>query len=325
MAQRSRELRGTAAGLRSGRPGATRAGSRAAARGSAWAAVALVVVVGCARPEQQQIHDSLEPMNRPIFAVNKGLDDYAIGPVARGYKAITPSILRRSLTDAQRNLQFPARLVSILGRGEFEEAGTELARFLLNSTVGVAGLWDPASRIGLAKYDSDIGMMFASWRIPPGPYIVIPVLGPSTARDAIGDLFGAALNPLLWTGVSIPPIGILFALNKRAESDDQIKAAQKAALDYYLFVRDAYIQRRTEQIRSEYVTVPRPGEVQPDLYAAPADLYEVPDETQTGAVEPAGSRPGGSEDAGPLAPAPCPSSAPGTAPPLGGFARSDRC
>lgn len=235
--------------------------------------------VGCAStsPQRQQIQDTtMEPINRPVFAVNKAIDDYAFGPLARGYKTITPGFVRQSVSNVHRNLVFPQRFISSLGQGEFEEAGTELGRFLLNSTVGIGGLWDPATRVGLAKYDADLGMMFASWHIPPGPYIVIPVLGPSTPRDAIGDLVSIALNPLVWVGVSIPPVGVLFAINRRAQADEQIRAGREAALDYYLFVRDAFIQRRTMQIRGEYVTNLTDEEIAAAAYGPSDDLYEFP-------------------------------------------------
>ena len=102
------------------------------------------------------------------------------------------------------------------GQANFVEAGSELGRFLLNSTLGVAGLFDPASEAGLGKYDADLGMMLARWHVPPGPYLVLPVLGPSNPRDAVGDLLGMAMNPLLYTGTTVAPVGVLFAVNARA-------------------------------------------------------------------------------------------------------------
>jgi len=238
--------------------------------------LAALIAVGCAStsPERQEIRDPLESVNRPVFEINRTVDDHAFGPIARGYKKITPSVFRRSVSNAQRNLNFPQRLVSTLGQAEFEKAGVELGRFLLNSTVGIGGLFDPATRVGLAKYDDDLGKMLATWHVPPGPFIVIPVLGPSTARDGLGDLASIALNPMIWAGVSVPPIGVLFALNRRAEADDRIRAAQEAALDYYVFARDAFIQRRTRFIRNEYVTLPVEGELADPLL--PDDLYDLP-------------------------------------------------
>lgn len=231
--------------------------------------------LGCAStsPQNQQIGDSLEPINRPVFRFNTAVDDHALGPVARGYKSITSDGVRTSVSNAQRNLAFPPRFVAHVGQANFVEAGSELGRFLLNSTLGVAGLFDPASEAGLGKYDADLGMMLARWHVPPGPYLVLPVLGPSNPRDAVGDLLGMAMNPLLYTGTAVAPVGILFAVNARAEADDQIRAAQAASLDFYVFMRDAFIQRRTAQIRGEYVT-PDGGSLDASSHVMADDLYE---------------------------------------------------
>jgi phospholipid-binding lipoprotein MlaA len=203
----------------------------------------LLLLAGCAKtPESQEIKDSWEPVNRPVFSVNRQVDDHALGPVARGWRKISPGPVRDSISNAYRNLTFPARFVSTVGQAEGEKAGTELARFLINSTVGLGGLFDPASKMGLERHDETIGKMFARWGIPPGPYMVVPLLGPSTPRDAVGGLVGVALNPLMWVGVGIPGIGAVFAINGRAQADEQIEAAKRASLDYYVFARDAYIQ-----------------------------------------------------------------------------------
>jgi phospholipid-binding lipoprotein MlaA len=250
-------------------------------------AIAAAIATGCAStsPQRQEIHDSIEVVNRPVFSVNRAVDHAAFGPIARGYKKITPSVFRHSVSNAQRNLTFPQRFVSSLGQAEFEKAGVELGRFLVNSTVGIGGLLDPATPMGIPKYDEDLGKMLAAWHVPPGPYIVIPVLGPSTARDGLGDLASIALNPLVWAGVSVPPLGVLFAINRRAEADDRIRQAEAAALDYYVFARDAYIQRRTRFIRNEYVTLPEEGEIPDEIVLAP-DLYDLPPEAEGAAETP---------------------------------------
>lgn len=227
---------------------------------------AILTLLGCAStpdaPEEPQgIRDPLESVNRPVFGVNRKFDDYALRPVARGWKFITPAPMRRSITNVWRNFTFPQRFVSAMGQAEFREAHVELARFVVNSTIGIGGLFDPATRFGLEKFEDDLGMMFARWGIPSGPFIMIPIMGPSTPRDTFGDVLAMALNPLLWVGVSLPPIGILFAINGRAEADDAIEASKEAALDYYVFVRDAFIQRRT---RTEFVT--RADDPLEDLY-----------------------------------------------------------
>jgi len=241
------------------------------------AAAFLSAALGCAStsPDRQQITDSLEPMNRPLFRLNEVLDDHAFGPVARGYERITPEPLRIGLTNAERNLGFPARFVASVGQAEFVEAGSELARFVLNSTLGLGGLLDPATEAGLAKHDTDLGLMLASWHVPPGPYLMLPALGPSNPRDAFAGLVAMAMNPLAWTTSAAPPVGVLFAVNRRAEADARIRIAKESALDYYAFVRDAYVQTRTREIRGDYVTRLREGEIPDDPMGQPEDLYDV--------------------------------------------------
>ena len=207
---------------------------------------------GCASTSQPG-SDRLESINRPIFNVNLHIDDYALGPLARDWMAITPQAVRDSISNAYHNLTFPDRFVSSLGEGALRKAGAELARFLINSTMGIAGFLDPATVAGIPKYDEDVGKMLAHWGVPPGPFIVIPIVGPSTPRDLAGGVLDLALNPLTWAPI-LPGMGAaaVFAINGRAQDEHDIQIAKKAALDYYVFVRDAYIQRRAP--RSEYVT-----------------------------------------------------------------------
>lgn len=230
-------------------------------------------------PTKPETPDTFETVNRPVFGVNEDFDDYALGPVARGWKRIAPAQVRRSISNFYRNITFPQRFVGSLGQGEMRMAGVELSRLVINSTLGIGGLFDPSSKLGLGKYDEDLGRMLARWGLPSGPYIVIPFAGPSTPRDTTGDVLTLALNPLLWLGVNTLPIaiplGVVFAINGRAGADRQIEAAKEASLDYYVFVRDAYIQRRA---RTEYVTLDETS--QDDLYL----LYDVSDEGPTPAA-----------------------------------------
>jgi phospholipid-binding lipoprotein MlaA len=240
------------------------------------AAVLLTAAFGCAStsPERQQISDDYEPMNRSLFRLNEWIDGMALGPVARGYKRITPEPLRVGFENARRNLAFPERFVATVGQAKFEAAGAELGRFLLNSTLGMGGLLDPASEV-LPKYDEDLGLMLAAWHVPPGSYLMLPVFGPSTARDATADLVAMAMNPLAWLTPAAPPVGALLAVNRRAQMDDQIRIAHENALDYYVFLRDAYAQRRTRQIRGDYVTRLLEGKVADDPLRLPDDIYDL--------------------------------------------------
>jgi phospholipid-binding lipoprotein MlaA len=231
----------------------------------------LSLALGCAStsPQNQTITDSLEPMNRQLFRLGEAIDDYGFGPAARGYKRVTNEPVRAALLRAERNLGFPARFVSLLGQAELVGAGSELGRFVLNSTLGVAGLFDPGTEAGLAKHDADLGQMLAVWHVPPGPFLMLPVFGPSTSRDATMDLVAMLMNPLAWTTSAAPPVGALFAVNRRADADDEIRRAKATSLDYYVFLRDAFIQRRTREIRGD--------SYDPGLEAMqqPEDLYDL--------------------------------------------------
>jgi phospholipid-binding lipoprotein MlaA len=255
----------------------TRIPARSGWRRSAVATLfGVLFAAGCASgPPSQEITDPWAPVNRPIFGVNVDIDDHAMGPVARGWKKITPGPVRRSVANVESNLEFPVRFLAHLGQAQLLAAGSELGRFLLNSTLGFGGIFDPATEAGLPVRQTDFGTMFARWGIPPGPYIVVPLLGPSTPRETIGGILTIPLDPLFWAGFYLVPIDVLFAINNRALADDAIEQAKASSLDFYVSTRDAYIQRRNRELRGEYVTQPRDGEIDA---AFPPDFYDLPEE-----------------------------------------------
>jgi len=249
-----------------------------------WAAlaVACALATGCAStpPPAGGVADPWQRMNRPVFAFNLKVDDYVLRPVARGWTAITFEQLRDALARFHENLRFPSRFVSSVGQGKPVVAATEVGRFVVNSTVGIAGFFDPASKIGLPRGDEDIGQMFGRWGIPPGPYWVIPLLGPSDPRDAVGMACDAMLNPLswfvpLWASLTN---GAVNVVNSRARADKQIENARRTALDFYVFVRDAYIQSRDNAVRD---SAPAGSGTNYDLYDAggsDSGVYDLPQE-----------------------------------------------
>ncbi len=256
---------------------------RAARRAAVTACGVLVLglTTGCATSGPGgQTRDPLQGVNRAVFGFNVFVDDWALGPTARGYKKITHPRMRQSVTNFFYNLDFPKRFVASVGQAEGEKAATEVGRFVVNTTIGVAGLFDPATHFGMARFDEDIGQMFGRWGVPGGPYWVLPLLGPSNPRDTTGYIAQVFLNPFFWldyheTNYVSLGTGLFRALNARAEADEQIAAARRSALDYYIFVRDAFIARREAQIRNE--PLPEPGaasEAQDDLYDD--DLYDDP-------------------------------------------------
>ncbi len=215
--------------------------------------------------------DPWQGMNRPVFRFNDGVDRYVLRPVSRGWTFVTWDGLRDSVAKFYYNVAFPSRFVSNVGQADAQQAVIEIARFAINTTVGIVGFFDPATKWGLPRRDEDIGQMFGHWGIAAGPYMQVPFLGPSDPRDLVGTVFDTALSPLTWLapGSSVPNI-----VNTRARADEKIEAARNSSLDYYVFVRDAYTQYRAAAIRntqglSDYSTN--------GYYdSGPTDLYEVP-------------------------------------------------
>lgn len=216
-------------------------------------AVALLLgaslLVGCATfTPQGTVRDPWMPVNRPVHTFNDKADQWVLGPVARGWKKITPSFVRTGIANAFYNLRFPVRLVSSIGQGDAHKVASETARFMSNTIFGLGGLLDFASFVGMEKYDEDMGQMMGKWGVGGGPFVMLPLLGPSNPRDALGLAMETAMNPLFWLGVGlyVTPVRIV---NDRARNDDEIETARESALDFYVFVRDAYVRNRDARIR----------------------------------------------------------------------------
>jgi len=207
------------------------------------AAVALLASACAGTPPNPA--DPWQGMNRPVFQFNDGVDRFVLRPVARGWTFITFEGMRDSIAKFFYNTAFPSRFVSNVGQAEGQQAMTEVARFLINTTVGVAGFFDPATKWGLPRRDEDIGQMFGHWGIPAGPFWVVPLMGPSDPRDFVGTVFDTALSPLTWF---VPGSGVVDVVNSRARADKRIQAARRSALDYYVFVRDAFLQYRSSAV-----------------------------------------------------------------------------
>jgi phospholipid-binding lipoprotein MlaA len=244
--------------------------------------VGSAVATGCASKYAGNPADPWAPFNRPVFQFNDSLDRHVLRPVAVGWTHITFEAMRDSIAKFFYNAAFPSRLVSNLGQGDLLQAANEVGRFAINTTVGLAGFFDPATRIGLSRRDEDAGQMFAIWGIPSGPYWVIPFLGPSTPRDAAGMAVDALLDPIAWIefAFSIPTFGgptVLNVVNARARADKRIEQAREAALDFYVFVRDAYEQRRAAEI-ANHASLSDYGSGAIYENTGPSDqLYEVPE------------------------------------------------
>lgn len=195
--------------------------------------------------------DPLEPVNRGLFWVNDKLYFYLFKPVARAFR-IVPEPARTSLGNFFSNLGTPVRFANSLLQLKFADAGSELGRFMINSTLGIGGLFDPAKDWGeLQRKDEDLGQTFGHYGLGQGFYLVLPVLGPTTLRDGVGRVGDTFLEPLPYmlddTEVLI---GRLVEQENRLSLDkDTYEGIKEQELDPYLFIRNAYAQRRAAQVR----------------------------------------------------------------------------
>jgi len=196
-------------------------------------------------------YDPWERFNEKTFWFNHDvLDRYALKPVATVWAKI-PDPMRQGLANAFRNLAMPKRLVNEVLQARFQEAGSEVARFLVNTTVGVAGFVDVASRAGLQESDADTGQTLGVYGAGPGPYLVMPLLPPLTVRDGIGYAADSLLDPLSWF---VTPFAADFGraagktVNERAANLKLYQDVEDASLDLYAAVRNGYLQRRQKSI-----------------------------------------------------------------------------
>ena len=196
-------------------------------------------------------YDPWERVNEKTFWFNFDvLDHYALKPAATAWAKI-PQPARQGLANAFKNLEMPKRLVNEVLQVRYEEAGSEVARFLLNTTVGVAGFVDVASRAGLKKNDADTGQTLGVYGAGPGPYLVVPLLPPLTVRDGIGYAADSLLDPLSWF---VTPFAVDFGraaaktVNERAANLKLYQEVEDTSLDLYGAVRNGYLQRRQKSI-----------------------------------------------------------------------------
>ena len=190
------------------------------------------------------INDPIEGYNRTIFEFNDFLMVWIFRPLEKGYSFIIPKSGRKHIDMIILNLEFIIRGISCLLEGEFKGAWVETERFFINLTLGVIGIFDVAyDWFELQPYNEDFGQAFASWGIGPGCYFVLPILGPSTIRDAIGEIFFLAFHPVTW--IPVPGIGLFVFVNRLSLKMDTYMSIKDPVLDTYSSMKDLwYIDRK---------------------------------------------------------------------------------
>jgi phospholipid-binding lipoprotein MlaA len=189
--------------------------------------------------------DPFEDFNRSMFTFNKALDDYVANPVVDAYTWATPNFIQTGIGNFFNNIKDINVVLNDIMQAKFSQAGEDSGRFLLNSTVGLGGLIDVATDSGLVKHDEDFDQTLATWGVPQGPYLVLPVLGPTTSRGIPGTVLDTATNPVSYIGM---PVQLLGLLNARANADGSLKMIDEASLDPYIFTREAFFQFRNNLI-----------------------------------------------------------------------------
>ncbi|HRF71134.1 MAG TPA: VacJ family lipoprotein [Accumulibacter sp.] len=210
---------------------------------------ALLAASGCATTENNP-QDPFEGFNRAMFAVNEGLDKVAIKPVAQGYDAVTPLPVKVAVGNFFGNIWDTWTALNNLLQGKGGDALSDVGRVLINSTVGIGGVFDVAGEMGLTKHSEEFGQTLGKWGVGDGPYFYWPLIGPRTTRDTFGWMVDTYYDPV-WRVDNIPLRNSLVSLryvDLRASVLPTDKVIEEAAFDKYTYIRDAYLQHRRNEI-----------------------------------------------------------------------------
>jgi phospholipid-binding lipoprotein MlaA len=216
-------------------------------------------------------YDPWEPFNTKMFEFNRQMDRFVLKPVAKGYDFIVPDLVQVGISNMFYNLRFGPRFLNNVFQGKLKGAGIEVGRFLLNSTVGIAGFFDLAKKIDLVTPEEDFGQTLGFYGVKPGPYLVLPFMPPFTVRDVTGYVGDIFLNPINWlvapiievdgvpsviahknrTTTTIVQIGARVGeiVNERSRNLEKFQGVEEATLDLYTAVRNAYLQTRARMIK----------------------------------------------------------------------------
>lgn len=193
--------------------------------------------------------DPWEPTNRSIYAINDTVDRYTLKPIARGYRTVVPSVVRTGVSNFSNNLSTPASAFNNLLQGKPIRSLSDVTRFVINTTIGIGGLFDPAAAGGLERYNEDFGQTLAVWGVPDGPFVVLPIVGPSTLRDAVAFPVNWVTDVQFWIDESSVRDKInglrLVDLRHRLLPADRFLEESK---DPYVTLRESYLQNRRFEI-----------------------------------------------------------------------------
>lgn len=197
-----------------------------------------------AADSMENTQDPWEGFNRKVFVFNDTLDTYALKPIAKGYRVITPDPVEDGISRMFSNVGEIVNVVNGLLQGKFRQAGNDTGRFLVNTTIGLVGFFDVADDLGLPKSDGeDFGQTLGTWGVGSGPYIVIPLLGPSTMRDGPAKLVDFLVDPVSEID-HVPTRNTVYGVDVVSTRADLLKAEDLIKGDKYSFIRDVYLQRR---------------------------------------------------------------------------------
>lgn len=211
------------------------------------ALLSTALLQGCAHTPPDDPADPLESINRPIYTFNTKADQYILRPVAHGYVDVVPAFAREGITNFFANLAYPKVIVNDVLQAKFLQGGKDLTRFVVNSVWGIGGLVDVGTRVGLEAHDEDFGQTLGYWGVGTGWYLMLPLLGPSDNRDAVGYAADTFTSPTYWLPgrYDLPKYSVeaLKLLNLRANLLGT-ESLLESQFDPYIFVRTAYLQRR---------------------------------------------------------------------------------
>lgn len=235
-------------------------------------AIFVLLMGGCATTsENGKDIDPYESFNRSVFTFNSVLDKHVAEPVADGYTKVTPEPVQTGVTNFFQNLSNINVVLNDFLQGKFKQGFADTGRFVVNTTVGVLGLFDVAKKFGLEQHNEDFGQTLAVWGVSPGPYLVLPFFGPSTVRGTPSFAVKALTNPVV---SAFPPLWGLGLVDTRARADGAIKFVDEAALDPYVFTRESFLQWRNFLIYDGNPPVPELDDFEEELFAEEEELLE---------------------------------------------------